>query len=71
MPQEEAKKAKIPHEKLAEKPKITALGLWTEAEEKLRERALAQGMSLEEVESLLDEIREARKADLKSTDDDE
>jgi hypothetical protein len=63
--QEEAKKAKIPYKK----PTITDLGLWSEGgEEKLRERALAQGMPLEEIESLLDKIREARKRDHKTTD---
>ena len=63
MPQGQAKKPYLG------KPKITDLGDWSTAEEKIRERALAQGMRPEEIEILLDEIREARKINLKSTDD--
>lgn len=64
MPQAEAKKAKLPYKK----PTITDLGPWPEAEEKIRERALSQGMPLEEIERLLDKIREARKTAHKTTD---
>ena len=69
--QKQAQKAKTPFKKptIADLPAITNLGLWAEAEGKVRERALAQGMSAEEIESLLDEIREARKTNLKSNDD--
>jgi hypothetical protein len=51
------------------KPKITDLGDWLTAEEKIRERALALGMQPGEIEILLEELKEARKNNLKSSDD--
>ena len=65
MPREDAKKAKIPYKK----PTLTEFGPWPDAEGKIRERALAQGMTHEEIEVLLDRIREATKANVKSTDE--
>jgi hypothetical protein len=57
VPHEELKKEKIPHEK----PKITNLGSWPTAEKKIIEREIDQGIPPEDIETLLDEIREARK----------
>ena len=51
------------------KPKVTDLGDWPTAEEKIREKALGQGMNHREIEILLNELREARKRKLKSGDD--
>ncbi len=60
-------KAKIPYKK----PTLTDLGWWPQAEEKIRERAVAQGMSAAEIESLLDEFRQPRKGEGKSIDESE
>jgi hypothetical protein len=67
MPAQEGKKPT----KAYKKPEITDLGRWPEAENRIRERALAQGMPSEDVEILLNELREARRVGQDSADDGE